>query len=370
MHALQDSVLLYPVYALLFADAGLTTGEISSLFAIWSVVSFLCEIPAGALADVWSRKRLYALGEVISAAGWAVWLIRPDYAGFAAGFVLWGLGGAFASGSLEALVYDRLGDGTAYTRLIGRARMVGLLAMLAATLLAGPAFQAGGYLLVGMISIATVTAGGLLALLLPEKPPGGTDDTTAGDTDEAGGYLAVLRAGLRSVTGSARVLRVLAVAMAVPGFSALDEYLPLLAREMGAPTPAVPLLFALTALAMAAGSGLAGRLAPDSPRPLVGALALAAVLLAAGSPVPHPAGMVPVSAAFGLLQFAMVHAEARLQNAITGPARATALSVAGFGAEVVALILYAAFGLPVALPLLCALMAVPLLLTALLSVQP
>jgi MFS family permease len=369
VHALQDSVLLYPVYALLFADAGLTTAEISSLFAIWSVVSFTCEIPAGALADTWSRKRLYALGEVVSAAGWAVWLIWPTYPGFAAGFALWGLGGAFASGSLEALVYDQVGDGTAYTRIMGRARMASMLAMLAATLLATPAFHTGGYVLVGVISIATVTAGGLLALRLPEKPLFGTDDETARNADEAGGYLSVLRTGLRAATGNARVLRALAVAAAVPGFSALDEYLPLLARDMGAPTPAVPLLFALTACAMAAGSGLADRLSPDSPRPLAGALALAAALLAAGSLVPHPAGMIPVSAAFGLLQFAMVHAEARLQDAITGPARATALSVAGFGAEVVALLLYAAFGLPVGLPLLCALMAVPLLLTALLAFQ-
>ncbi|MFC4072321.1 MFS transporter [Actinoplanes subglobosus] len=376
MHALQDSVLLYPVYALLFADAGLTTAEISSLFAIWSVVSFVCEIPSGALADAWSRKRLYALGEVISAAGWAIWLIRPDFVGFAAGFALWGLGGAFASGSLEALVYDNLGDSTAYTRVMGRARMASMLAMLAATLLATPVLLAGGYVLVGAISIATVTAGGLLALRLPSSATdesgtdeSGTDHENARNADEAGGYLSVLRAGLRSVTGSTRVLRLLAVAMAVPGFSALDEYLPLLAREMGAPTPAVPPLFALTALAMAAGSGLADRLPPDSPRPLTGALALAAALLAAGSLVPHPAGMVPVSVAFGLLQFAMVHAEARLQDAITGPARATALSVAGFGAEVAAVILYAAFGLPVALPLLCALMAVPLALTALLAFQ-
>jgi hypothetical protein len=50
VQALRASVLLYPVYALLFADAGLTTGEVSSLFAVWSVVSFGCEIPAGALA--------------------------------------------------------------------------------------------------------------------------------------------------------------------------------------------------------------------------------------------------------------------------------------------------------------------------------
>ncbi|MDI6098217.1 MFS transporter [Actinoplanes sp. NEAU-A12] len=382
MHALQEGVLLYPVYALLFADTGLTTGEISSLFIIWSVVSFACEVPAGALADAWSRKRLYALGEIITAAGFGLWLLWPTYPGFALGFLLWGLGGAFASGSLEALVYDHLGDGAAYSRVIGHARTAGLLAMLAATLLATPAYLTGGYLLVGVISIATVTAGGLLALRLPEKPFSGTD--VAGDDRTPGspvgsapdsppapepGYAELLRAGVRAVTGSSRALRALLVAAAVPGFSALDEYLPLLGREMGAPTQVVPLLFAATALAMAAGSSLAGRLPPTTPRPLAGALTLAAVLLAAGSLVPHPAGMLAVSAAFGLLQFAMVHAESRLQDTITGPARATALSVAGFGAEVFAVTLYAAFVLPVPLPVLCAGMAVPLLITARLAVQ-
>ncbi|GIE29857.1 MFS transporter [Actinoplanes italicus] len=373
MQALQASVLLYPVYALLFADAGLTTGEISSLFAIWSVVSFACEIPAGALADTWSRKRLYALGELITAAGYGVWLIWPSYPGFAAGFVLWGIGGAFVSGTLEALVYDRLGDGTAYARIMGRARTVALLAMLVATLLATPAYLTGGYLLVGLISVVTVTAGGLLALFLPGEPPGnpsgGTSEAPAEDDEESGGYLTMLRTGLRAVTGNARVLRILAVAAAVPGFSALDEYLPLLGREMGAPTSVVPLLFAPAALAMAAGSALAGRFPPLTSRPLAGALALAGVLLAAGSLVPHVAGMLGVGAAFGLLQFAMIHAETRLQDAITGPARATALSVAGFGAEVFAVVLYAAFALPLSLPLLCAAMAVPLIMTALLSLQ-
>ncbi|MEV0898423.1 MFS transporter [Actinoplanes sp. NPDC049802] len=359
MHALQEGVLLYPVYALLFADAGLTTGEISSLFAIWSVVSFTCEIPAGALADAWSRKRLYALGEIITAAGFGTWLLWPSYPGFALGFVLWGLGGAFSSGTLEALVYDRLGDGTAYARVIGRARTAGLLGMLVATLLAGPAHLAGGYLLVGAISVVTVTLGGLLALRLPEQPLSGTGD----DDDSAP---SMLRSGLRAVTRRG-VIRVLFVAAAVPGLSALDEYLPLLAREMGTATSAVPLLFAVTSLAMAAGNTLAGRLPPTTSRPLAGALALAAVLLAGGALVPHPAGMIPVSVAFGLLQFAMVHAEARLQDAITGPARATALSVAGFGAEVCAVALYAAFALPVPVSHMVAAMALPLLLTFLLS---
>jgi MFS family permease len=385
-------VLLYPVYALLFADAGLSTGQISMLFVIWSVVAFAFEVPSGALADAWSRRRLYAVGEFLTAAGYALWLIWPAFPGFALGFVLWGLGGALSSGTLEALVYDELeaeGRPGDYARLTGRAGTVAILAMLAATLLAAPAYAAGGYLLVGIASVATVTLGGLLALGLPES--NGTDPEAPESSDDS--YLALLRSGLRESVRSRRVVLAVAIAALLPGFSALDEYLPLLSHEKGASTAVVPLLYALTALAMAAGSALAGesgsttpphddpagRLADPAPAPLPrrrwssgrdqvgllpGAVAGAAALLAVGALIPHLAGMIAVAAAFGLLQFAMVRAETRLQEQITGPARSTVLSVSGFGAEVFAVALYSWFAVALPLPVLFALCALPLLLTA------
>ncbi|GAA2690617.1 hypothetical protein [Actinoplanes palleronii] len=201
--------------------------------------------------------------------------------------------------------------------------------------------------------MATVTAGGLLALRLPEEPLGGT--TSAGTPP------APLRSALRQVRGSRVVLRALLVAAAVPGFSALDEYLPLLAREKGAGTPVVPLLFALTALAMAGGSALAARRQVRGPAL---PLALAAALIALGALVPHLAGLVAVAAAFGLLQYATVHAGTRLQDTIGSAARTTVLSISGFGAELCALALYAGFALPLPLTVLVALTAVPLLLVS------
>ena len=328
------------------------------LFAIWSVVSFAFEVPSGALADAWSRRGLFAIGQVLTAAGYALWLIWPAFPGFALGFVLWGLGGALASGTLEALVYDQVGDD--YAKVMGRAGTVGILAMLAATLLATPALQAGGYRLVGIASVATVTLSGLLALRLPEF--GRTREPA--DDRETGTYRLLLGSGLREAVKDKRTILAVTIAALLPGFTALDEYLPLLARDKGAPTIGVPLLYAVTALAMAAGSALAGRYAASLP-PVVAA---AAVLLAAGALTPHLVGMIPVSAAFGLLQYAMIRAETRLQETITGPARTTVLSVSGFGAEVFAVALYAGFGVPAPLPLLFALAAIPLLLTAALSV--
>jgi MFS family permease len=352
------------------------------LFAIWSVVSFVVEVPSGALADAWSRRGLYAIGELLTAAGYALWLIWPAFPGFALGFVLWGLGGALSSGTLEALVYDQVGND--YAKIMGRAGTVGILATLAATLLATPALTLGGYRLVGLASVVVVTLGGLLALRLPDSsgtpgagppedgPPedGPPGDGPPGDGDESDsrGYGQLLRAGLRDAVKDRRTIRAVAVAALLPGFTALDEYLPLLARDKGAPTVAVPLLYALVAGAMAAGSALAGSaLAGRSAASLPAAVAAAATLLATGALVPHLIGMVPVAAAFGLLQYAMIRAETSLQESITGPARSTVLSVSGFGAEVFAVVLFAGFGLPVPLPLLFALATTPLLLTAMLA---
>jgi hypothetical protein len=153
----------------------------------------------------------------------------------------------------------------------------------------------------------------------------------------------------------------------VPGFTALDEYLPLLSRAAGAPTVAVPLLFALPALAMAIGSTLAGRWAQIAASRLAASLATAAVLLAGGALSGRLVGMLPVALAFGILQFAIIVTETRLQESITGAARATVLSVAGFASEVFAVLLYAVFGAGAAfasVPALFALCALPLLATA------
>src|SRR5690242_17937507 len=177
------------------------------LFAIWSVVSFAFEVPSGALADAWSRRGLYAIGELLTAAGYALWLIWPSFAGFALGFVLWGLGGALGSGTLEALLYDGLdahGRAGDYAKVSGRAGTVGILAVLAATLLATPAFAAGGYRLVGLISIAMVTLGGLLALRLP-------DFRGAPDDADDRGYLLLMRSGLRESVSSPAMLRAVAL---------------------------------------------------------------------------------------------------------------------------------------------------------------
>jgi MFS family permease len=337
--ACDDGVLLYPVYALLFADAGLGPAEISSLFVIWSVVGFVLEIPSGAWADTYSRRRLLVLAAVLRGIGFATWTVWPSYPGFALGFVLWGLSGAMSSGAQEALLYDELaalGAGERYPRVLGRATTVGLLAMMAATALASPALVLGGYPLVGAASVVVCAVGALVASRLPEHRRGEPVDGGEGFS----AYRRNILAGLREVRASPVVGRAVLVAAVVPGLTALDEYLPLLARAMGASTTAVPLLFLGVIAMMAVAGALAGRWAAAPPARVGALLAVGAVGLAVGCLSGHPVGMAGVAVFFGAVQLVEVITSARLQGVITGPGRATVLSVANVGAEVCAVAIF------------------------------
>jgi len=376
--ALQDFIPLYPLYQLLFTDHGLSAAEISTLFIIWSTTAFLLEVPSGALADTFSRRRLLVLGSVLSGLGFASWIVVPSYAGFALGFILWGVSSALISGTFEALVYDELaarGAADRYAGLIGRARSASLVLNLAATLLAAPLYELGGYPLVGAVSLFSCLMQVVVALSLPEA----ARVATADETEEVepgtrhgplGRYALMLRSGLAEASTSRTVRKAVALVALLGGFLAFDEYFPLLARDVGASTTLVPLLIAGTVAAQAIGGALAGPAYRKSASFFGVALGLAAGLLAWGSLSGTAQGFVPIAVGYGVMQLVIVVAEARLQDAIQGPARATVTSVSGLFAEVFAVAVYAGFALGsvwFSLPILVAGLTVPLLLTALLT---
>ncbi|MGH3713404.1 MAG: MFS transporter [Micromonosporaceae bacterium] len=333
-------MLLYPVYALLFTDTGLSVAEVSSLFVIWSVTGIVLEVPSGALADVLSRRLLLIAGPLLSALGYALWVLAPSYGVFALGFVLWGACGALQSGATEALVYEELthrGEVGAYPRLIGRAKAIGLAAVMLATAAAAPVFAWGGYLAVGAASVLACLAASVAAAALPEhRVP------VEEDAPELG-YLATLRDG---VAHSWRNPAVRAAVLLVPAVSAiygaLEEYGSLLARDTGVADSTVPLLVLLLEAGVAAAGLFAARASRLPVRGFAALLAAAAIAMAVGAYGRSVAGIVLVAGAFGVYQLATVVADVRLQQAITGGHRATITSVAGFGTE---LLTIAVFGL-------------------------
>jgi hypothetical protein len=63
-----------------------------------------------------------------------------------------------------------------------------------------------------------------------------------------------------------------------------------------------------------------------------------------GSLTGHVVGFAAIGVGYGLINNAMIVGEARLQDVIQGPARATVMSVSGVTVEVAALALYAVVG--------------------------
>jgi len=366
--ALDEFMPIFPVYALLFAENGLSTAQISSLLVLWSVVTLAFEVPSGAWADTVPRRLLLCLSSVAYGAAFATWVLVPTFSGFATGFVLWGLSSALSSGTFQALAYDELvavGARHQYARVIGIGTSAALAAMALATLLATPLVAVGGYVLAGWVSVAVCAAQFVVARSLPATPP----TVSAQDVDQAGDseicslpelgsgraavrlraagflprYLQALRTGTREAIRS-RVVRGGVLASAVlMGLLAFDEYFGLMLGEQGVGPVAVPLLLTAVSLGQAIGGLLADRAARWSNAVIGWIVAAAGSCIAAGVLSAHPAGIVMVALGYGALQLTIIVADARLQDGIALGARATVTSVAGLLSELVAVTVYAGF---------------------------
>jgi MFS family permease len=368
------------LYALLFVDTGLSDAQISILFAIWSAVSILAEVPTGALADRYSRRGALVVAGVAQALGYVCWILLPGFPGFAAGFVLWGLGGALISGAREALLYDGLSAAGAqrqYATVNGWVVAAGLAAELPSAVLATVLFAVGGFTLVGWASVGVCLGAALVASQLPEPPrvvdnpgphdhfgdrgdpgepgvpgdpgaPGGFDDLgfpgDLGDSHDLG-YLATLRAGISEAATRPALRGVLVAAALLGGFDALEEYFPLITAGQGIPTGAVPLAMLPIGLAGALGAALAGAANRLRNLSLAFVLAGSMLLLGAAGPTRNPIGIVAVALFYGLYRAVLAVVDARLQARVRSGSRATVTSVAGLGVDFASFGLYAAWSL-------------------------
>ncbi len=353
--ATQDLIPLYGIYALRFREAGLSTGQISALFLIWSVAGFVFEVPSGAWADLVDRRRLLIVSAAILAAAFSVWTAFPSFVGFAAGFALWGLSSAIQSGTFEAYLYDELvahSRADRYAHIVGWASSASIGAVLVGMLAAGPLLELGGFALVGWVSVAVTLVHLALACYLPapRRRNGAADPDAAEAADpeaDAAGerYLARLRAGLIEAGRRGAVRGAVVVSALLVGLSAFDEYLPLLADEHGVAASSVPVVIALAVVAQMIGTALAGRTASMAPRTMRGVVAGAAATIALGAVLGGALGFGLLAVGYGALNNAMVVSEARLQSVIEGPARATVTSISGLAVEIVALATYGYFAL-------------------------
>jgi len=332
----DEFILIYPFYALMFQDNGLSGAQISSLFAVLSVMIFLLEVPSGSIADKYSRKNVLIFGIMMRALAFGTWLLFPGYIGFFVGFLLWGIKRAFVSGTLEAFVYDELqrtGNTAAYTKLMGTMQTYNMFGFVLGGLGAG-LFVQNGYDVILILSIVAVCASAVAIYLLPTAPK-------VKSTEEVK-YFEYLKGGIRLVAHRPALRSVVLFGAAVGGLKVVDEYYNLFFKELHFSNPQIAVWIAVIYVFGAIGSSIAHRFEGRKVSPALGLLLWAALL---GLAVLLPPVFAPICIGlFAMLFYIMrVLINSHLQHHTESKTRATTTSLMGFVSELCALLVYGVF---------------------------
>lgn len=163
------------VSTLYLQERGLSLFEATSLNAILMAALFLAEAPTGVIADKIGRKRAVIVALALQVSGEVLYLFARNYWAFALISVIAGLGFAFSSGCLEALIYDTLPTekrDLAMKKAMGLTTTAHHLAFLLAPLAGGlliPVFVLDRFLLAVLLTACCVALALLLAFTLEES---------------------------------------------------------------------------------------------------------------------------------------------------------------------------------------------------------
>lgn len=323
----------------MFVDHGLTPWQVSFTLIAWSTTAFVLQIPAGVLADRFSRRWLLCGGQVARGLGFLIWLLFPTFPGFLIGLMLWAVKSAVTNGPFEALVYDELreaGRAEDYARVIGRAQGFFFAAILLSAASAAYAVRFG-YPVSLIASISASAAAAATALLLPRARKA----VRVGKTD----YLGHLRQGF-AYAASHQVIPgvIIMLALSQAFGSGMEGFWPIFARQVGHSPSHIALFVAGIAASQGVGAAIAHRLrrAPDAAFSslflVIGiGLSVAAAIFQAWT-----IGLICLIA--GLFKVIDVNFDARLHDAIPTETRATLAAVRQFAGLTTMTVVLIVFG--------------------------
>lgn len=108
LDALLSTMLFFiPIYFIVyFRDFGFSLFQISILLAVPSLVSLVCEIPTGAVADLYGRKFSVLVGILLQAISVMILYFVTSYSAIVFGLAFLGFASSFMSGASDAWVTD------------------------------------------------------------------------------------------------------------------------------------------------------------------------------------------------------------------------------------------------------------------------
>ena len=207
-----------PVMTPYLQAKGLSLAQIAGMQTALMVTQLVMELPTGVLADRMGHRRSYQVALVLATLGELVTLLANTYPEFMLGQVVAGTGFAFASGSVDALVYESLPPDD---RTLGMQKAKGQIgaAMQLASLFA---YSVGGFItreltmermrLTLKMDVVGVGMSVVLALLLR--------DPVRHVLDQRHGSVDLVRTGWRTLTRSHELRRLVLISIVTNAFVA------------------------------------------------------------------------------------------------------------------------------------------------------
>jgi MFS family permease len=162
-----------PAYPLFLLSRGLDIFQCHLVLATFLIATFACEVPTGAVADLFGRKLSFLLSCVVRAVAFAMYAFAAGFGDCLIAEMVDALGQALASGALDAWAVDRLhdeGSGVLVDRLFARAQMIARVLMIAAGVVGGYTAE-HSFFVAWMLGAVGFLVTGVMAMLLMRESP-------------------------------------------------------------------------------------------------------------------------------------------------------------------------------------------------------
>jgi MFS family permease len=323
---------------MIFGNRFLDISGLGALEAIAFFLAIIVDIPTGALADNWGRKKIIILGLLITAVGH----ILTGFSGAIWQYVLFctisSIGSSFISGADSALIYDHLknhGQSSMYIKVQSYANFAFRIGIIIAAFLGGTFYNISPglpFILMGMMELVSI----LCWLKIPEARHSVVKFTWSG-------YFGKMREGVQSITNSSFLKPLAAFYTLVGGitFSFFWFFNYSYALELGFNSNQQSVLFGVTGIVKAIVILMIGVMYKKftSKRVFLGyAIIMSIVLIpAAFSPMIIAVAIITVCEILGAARYALL--DKFVNDEIESESRATTLSFVNMLINIVYLIL-------------------------------
>lgn len=320
-----DFIFIYAVEKLFLIDRGLSLSQIGVILTLWSIMTLILEVPTGTLADKWSRRKMLILSGLFFACCYSILSVSGSFWLVLLAFFFRTLGSTFASGTLQAYVFDNLKvnhQEDQFEKIWGRGNALRTLGIGVAVIFGGFMSEIS-YQLTAVASAMSVLSLSIIAFIWPEIP-----HLTSTKEEK---YWSFLKSSFKVVWSNQTLLKiVLFSGITLTIFASLEEYNDVYLQFLGFPNYMIGIIFAIATVGQSLASVVAHRFRGQVWLTFNLITVLGFVILVAAATIRVPLMALAILFLGVLLEFSRVLSEGVIQKEAPAYQRATISSLNSF----------------------------------------